>query len=96
MQQLTIEEIKEKALPILKEAGIKRSSLFGSYVRGEQTDTSDIDLLVDFPKGKSLFDFIDVKLKLEESLGKKVDLVEYHLIKPRLKKYILPEQFPIL
>ncbi len=96
MQKLTIDQIKEKAVPILKEAGVTRSSLFGSYVRGEQEEISDIDLLVDFPKGKSLFDFVAVKLKLEDALGKKVDLVEYDLIKPRLKKYILPEQVSIL
>lgn len=96
MKQLTIDEIKEKVIPILKSAGVKRSSLFGSYVRGEQTEKSDIDLLVDFPKGKSLFDFVAIKIQLEEALGKKVDLVEYELIKPRLKKYILPEQVSIL
>ncbi len=96
MKQLTIDEIKIKVIPILKEAGIQRSSLFGSYVRNEQNEKSDIDLLVDFPKGKSLFEFIDVKLKLEDALGKKVDLIEYELIKPRLRQYILPEQLYII
>jgi uncharacterized protein len=96
MQKLTIDQIKEKAVPILKEAGVTKSSLFGSYVRGDQTEKSDIDLLVDFPKGKSLFEFVEVKLKLEDALGKKVDLIEYELIKPRLKEYILAEQSPIL
>ena len=96
MQQLTIDEIKTKAIPILKNAGIKRSSLFGSYVRGEQRDDSDIDLLVDFPKGKSLFDFVEVKVQLEDAFGKKVDLVEYDKIKPRLKRHILSNQHPIL
>ena len=96
MQQLTINEIKEKAIPILKNAGVKRSSLFGSYVRGEQRDDSDIDLLVDFPKGKSLFDLVEVKVQLEDVFGKKVDLVEYDRIKPRLKDYILSSQLQIL
>jgi uncharacterized protein len=96
MKQLSINEIKEKAVPILKEAGIKRSSLFGSYVRGKQRDDSDIDLLVDFPKDKSLFDFVEVKVKLEDVFGKKVDLIEYDRIKPRLKEYILTNQLQIL
>lgn len=96
MQQLTIDEIKKKAVPILKEAGIKRSSLFGSYVRGEQTDKSDIDLLVEYPKHTSLFDVIALKNRLEDTLGKSVDLVGFDNIKPRLKQYILPEQQPIL
>lgn len=44
--QIRIAEIKNKILPILKQAGVKRSSLFGSYVRGEETIESDIDILI--------------------------------------------------
>jgi len=91
-----IAKIKEKAIPILKEAGVTRSAIFGSYVRGEQREDSDIDLLVDFPDGLSLFDVAEIKYKLEDALGKKVDLVDFDRIKPRLKPYILSEQMPIL
>ena len=96
MQHLTVEKIKEKIIPILKEAGVTRSALFGSYVRGEENETSDIDILVDYPDGKSLFDFVSTKMELEDVLGKKVDLIEYKTIKPRLKEYILSEQLQIL
>jgi len=89
-------EIKQKAVPILKEAGIIRSSLFGSYVRGEQREDSDIDLLVEYPKGLSLFDVAGIKIKLEDALGKRVDLVDINRIKPRLKPYIFSEQKSIL
>lgn len=92
----TIIEIKQKAAPILKESGIIRSSIFGSYVRGEQTEDSDIDLLVEYPEGLSLFDVAEIKYKLEDALGKNVDLVDFNRIKPRLKSYILSEQRPIL
>ena len=91
-----IDNIKNKIVPILKQAGIKKSSLFGSYARGDQTKSSDIDILVELPKGKSLFDFIDLKLKLENALRKKVDLGEYSTIKPRLKPYILNNQIQII
>lgn len=91
-----LQQIKNKALPILKEAEVSRSAIFGSYARGENTENSDIDILVDLPPDKSLLDFIDLKIKLEEMLGKKVDLVEYSTIKPRLKKYILNNQVQIL
>ena len=94
--QNTIIEIKQKAIPILKDAGITRSSIFGSYVRGEQREDSDIDLLVEFPDGLSLFDVAEIKYKLEDALGKKVDLVDFNRIKPRLKSYILSEQMPLL
>jgi len=92
----TIDQIKKKAIPILKEAGVKRSSLFGSVVRGEAGKKSDIDILVELPKNQSLFDFVDLQLKLEQVLGKKVDLVEYSTIKPRLKPYILNDQLQII
>lgn len=92
----TIDEIKQKVVPILKEAGIMRSALFGSYVRGEETENSDVDILVEYPKGTSLFDVVDLQDKLEKTLERKVDLVSYKTIKPRLKQYILSEQVPIL
>lgn len=92
----TVDEIKEKVIPILIKAGVSRSALFGSYVRGEATENSDVDILVDYPPGKSLFDFVDTKLQLEDALDKKVDLIEYKTIKPRLKEYILSEQLSIL
>lgn len=91
-----LRNIKKKALPILKKAGVTHSSIFGSYVSGEQKGDSDIDILVELPKGKSLFDFIDLQLKLEDALGKKVDLGEYSTIKPRLKDSILNHHVRIL
>lgn len=96
MKTISLEEIKKKAVPILKKEGATRAALFGSIVRGEAKESSDVDILVDLPKGKSLFDFVGIQLKLEEALGRKVDLVEYSTIKPRLKPYILNHQFPII
>lgn len=96
MARVNIDYIRNMVIPILKEAGVTRSSLFGSYVRGEERGKSDIDMLVDFPKGKSLFDFIGLQLKLEDALQKKVDLITYTGIKPRLRERILSEQVQIL
>ncbi len=96
MQKLTVDQIKHKAIPVLQAAGIKRSSLFGSYVRGEQRDDSDIDILVEYPDKTTLFDVVELKHNLEDVLEKSVDLVAYNGIKPRLKQYILSEQLPIL
>jgi len=91
-----LEDIKTKALPILKEAGVTRSSIFGSYVRGENRKKSDVDILVDLPRGKSLFDLIDLQIKLEEVLGKKIDVVTYRSLHPLLRDRILSEQVQIL
>ena len=53
---LTIEEIKIKVLPVLKQAGVLRSSVFGSVARGEADADSDVDFLVELPEEATLFD----------------------------------------
>lgn len=91
-----LEDIKIKVLPILKQAGVTHSSLFGSYIRGEEKEGSDIDILVDLPRGTSLFDLVDLQTKLEKVLGKKTDVVTYKSLHPLLKNRILSEQVRIL
>ncbi|MHA1385237.1 MAG: nucleotidyltransferase family protein [Candidatus Helarchaeota archaeon] len=94
--ELENQKIKQKILSILKRNGAKKIGLFGSFVRGELKENSDIDILVEIDKDISLLDYIGIKLELEEELGRKVDLVEYKLIKPSLKQQILKEQVVIL
>ncbi|MEK6901239.1 MAG: nucleotidyltransferase family protein [Nanoarchaeota archaeon] len=96
MTKINLDEIRNKALPILRKAGVTRSSLFGSLVRGENREDSDIDMLVDFPRGKGLFEFAGLQFQLEDALKKKVDLVEYESLHPLLKERILAEQVQIL
>ena len=93
---MKIEDIREKALPILKEAGVTRSALFGSIARGDNTETSDIDILVEIPRGTGLFRFINLQRKLEQELHQKVDLVTYKSIHPRMRENILNEQISLL
>ncbi len=92
---LTITQIKRKAVPILKKAGVKRSALFGSVVRGEATKKSDVDMLVDLPRSVGLLDFIGLEQELEDVLHRKVDLVEYHMLKPRIRDRILNERISL-
>lgn len=91
-----LEQIKKKVIPILKKAGVKRSSLFGSYVRGEEKKNSDLDILIDAPEKMSLFDLAGLKIDLEEKLGKKVDVITYNSIHPLLKEHILRDQLRII
>ncbi|HLC54859.1 MAG TPA: nucleotidyltransferase family protein [Candidatus Nanoarchaeia archaeon] len=91
-----IENIKEKIVPLLKENKVTKAGIFGSYARGEQTKKSDIDILVEVDNEVSLLGFIDLKLKLEKALRKKIDLVEYEGIRKELKKRILNEEISIL
>lgn len=96
MKARSIEEIKKRAVPILKEEGATRAALFGSIVRGETKEDSDVDILVDLPRGKSLFDLAGLKIKLEESLGGDVDIITYNSIDPLLKDNILKSQLRII
>lgn len=89
---MTIQKTKKQILPILKRQGVIKASFFGSLARGDIKKNSDIDLLVEFKKGKSLFDLAGLKLELEEKIGKKVDLLTYNSINPRLKDIILNEE----
>jgi predicted nucleotidyltransferase len=89
-----IEDIKKKILPILKSHGVKKAGVFGSYARGEQKKTSDIDILVEV-KG-SLLDLIKLEIKLQEILKKEIDLLTYSGISPYLKEKILSEEVRII
>jgi predicted nucleotidyltransferase len=93
---MNIEEIKRKILPVLKKYGVTRAGIFGSVVRGEAREESDIDILVEIESRMSSLDFVGLKLELEEALGKPVDLGEYSVIKPIIKEQILEEEVPIL
>lgn len=92
---MDIKVVKQTIIPILKKHNVRKASLFGSLVRGEMKQGSDIDILVELPKDYSLFDFIQVKLDLEDKIKQKVDLVEYGSVKPILRKSIFSEQIPI-
>lgn len=91
-----IAEIRRRVEPILQEAGVRRAGLFGSIARGDFHEESDVDMLVDIKKNISLFDFVELKLKLEEALGQKVDLVEYAALKPVLRESVLAQEVKIL
>lgn len=78
----------EAAAPVLKalaaERGYARLAVFGSVARKQARPDSDIDLVVEAPKGASSFDFIDFKSLLERVLGREIDLIDYGGLKPRL------------
>ncbi len=92
----TILEIKKRANPILKEFDVSKSFLFGSYARDESNKRSDIDILVEFRQEKSFLDFVALKLKLEKTLKKKVDLVTEDAIPQRIRQFIKQDQIEIL
>lgn len=76
----------------IKEYGIKRIGIFGSFARSSQNYKSDIDILVEFyPEQKSFDNYMELKFFLEKLLHRRVDLVIKDAIKPQIKRYILEE-----
>ena len=72
--------------------GVKNIGLFGSFVRGEQTPLSDIDILVEFMPEKHTFDnFMEVAFLLEDLLGRKVELITPEALSPHIGPHILRE-----
>ena len=89
------EEIKKllrEYMPELEEKfKVKQLWIFGSYSRGEQKKSSDLDLLVEFSETPGLFKFIDLEDFLTDKLGIKTELVTKDALKPRIKDKILNE-----
>jgi len=69
---------------------VKNIAVFGSYVRGDQNEKSDVDLIVEFKEPVG-FEFIHLADYLEEILGNKVDLTTLDAIKPNRREYIMAE-----
>jgi len=76
----------------LRTLGIRRIGLFGSFVRGDQSRDSDIDLLVEFEAGKKTFDrFIELCFMLEEIFHRSVEVVTLESLSPHIGPHILRE-----
>lgn len=90
-----LNKIKNKIRKILRKNGVVKAGIFGSYARGEQKKNSDIDILIQPPKGIG-FGFVGIQFELEDELKKKVDLLSYRAIHPLLKERILKEEVKII
>ncbi len=78
--------------PELRRLGVKRCGLFGSFVRNQAHQQSDIDILVEFEPGQKSFDnFIQLAFFLEDLLGREVELVTAESLSPYIGPHILHE-----
>jgi predicted nucleotidyltransferase len=92
-------QTKEHILSLIQEHqsqirnwGVRRLGLFGSFVRRQQDNDSDIDILVEFEPGRKTFDnFIQVALFLEELFARRVELVTPEALSPYIGPHILRE-----
>jgi len=89
---------KLKQLPSIENKGkiqgtykVKKLGIFGSYVRGEQREDSDVDILVTFEEPVSLLKLVNFENYLQDLTGIKVDVIPERSIRPELRKNILNE-----
>jgi hypothetical protein len=95
----TLEEIKviiaKHEDEIKGKYGLKEIGIFGSYVKGKQEETSDVDILVEFEKPVSLLQIVSLENYLSDIVGIKVDVVPKKNIRAELKESILREAVPV-
>ncbi|GIW47702.1 MAG: nucleotidyltransferase [Deltaproteobacteria bacterium] len=91
----TLEEIIKKLKDLKGEIEKKYKAeivgVFGSFVRGEQKEGSDVDIIVRFHENATLFDFIRLSMFLQEKLGIDVDIVPQDTIRKELEERIMQE-----
>ena len=87
--------IKDKIIQVLRKYKVKKAGIFGSYATGAQKNNSDIDVIIEPPKGIG-FGFVGIQFELEKKLGRKVDLVTYKYLSPYLKDKILKSEVRII
>jgi predicted nucleotidyltransferase len=75
----------------LRQRGVKSLAVFGSFARGQVSPDSDIDILVEFNRQVGLFEFIRLKIYLEELTNFPVDLVTPDALRPAMREGILNE-----
>ncbi len=95
LPQDLIRQRREDILRIAAKHGAHNVRVFGSVVRGEAGEDSDIDLLVDLESETSLLDHAALLTALQETLGCKVDVVSSRGIKPRIRDRVLKEAVPL-
>jgi len=89
-------KILHQQIPVLAERySVETLEVFGSYVRDEQRQDSDLDILVTFKEDPSLLTYIAIENYLSDLLGIKVDLVMKDSLKPKIGEQILSEANPV-
>lgn len=81
----------EEMKALFKRYKVKRIAIFGSYAAGQPTRKSDIDFLVEFEKGASLFDMIGLKLDIESLLKKTVDIATPKSLSKYIRRQVLKQ-----
>jgi predicted nucleotidyltransferase len=92
---VSLEKNHARVREVLKHFGMANPRIFGSAARGEDTDTSDLDILVDAPAGTSLYDLAAVEGELEAILGCKVQVITKGFLAPDIANRAEADLLPI-
>ena len=95
MDTLSPADVAARISPILKRRGVLKATLFGSVAAGDAGPASDVDLLLECPRGFDLFDLTGLKEELEEAVGRKVDFAFEKRLKPGLKRHVSQSLYPV-
>ncbi|AMM22134.1 hypothetical protein AX769_00280 [Frondihabitans sp. PAMC 28766] len=82
---MLVDAHRDELVASLAELGARRPRLFGSVARGDDTETSDVDLLVDLPPGSGLLSLMRMQAEAERILGVDVDVVPSDGLKPEVR-----------
>ena len=91
-----LRQMKEQLNTLATHYGASRLRVFGSVARGEETPQSDVDFVVEFPRGYDLFlQRLPLAQQLADLLGRRVDLVPEHELNPHIRQHVLREAVPL-
>lgn len=86
---MTIEELRQKATPVLRQHGVRYAAVFGSVARGEDRPESDVDLLVRLGRPMGMVGYMRLVENLESSLQRKVDVVTEQSLNEHLRPFVM-------
>ncbi len=92
----TVDDIRRTAAIPMPRRGVVRAGIFGSFARGDASESSDIDFLVEFERGRTLLDLSGLRLNLCDAFGRDVDVATPGSLHPQLRERILRELVTIL
>lgn len=75
-------------VPVLQRYAVKHAAIFGSLAKGNLTENSDIDLLIEPASGFTLFNMLQMEEDIAKLTNRKIDIVEYRALKPSIKKEV--------
>jgi predicted nucleotidyltransferase len=90
-QEEVLDILSNHLMQIKTEYGVAKLGVFGSVIRNEQSQTSDIDILVEFSQATGMVQFLRLEERLQDLLGIKVDLVTHKALKKYIGQHILKE-----